>query len=83
MRSTAVIFINCFAAGARPGSAAIPTNGSNPTIGTRRRSRAEPRFSPPARPSDLLPLTAGAKLDGEFADRSQTYTGTAKLQHTW
>ncbi len=46
-------------------------------------------------PSDLLLLTAGAewrwhngwtllgKLDGEFADRSQTYTGTAKLQHIW
>ena len=46
-------------------------------------------------PSDLLLLTAGAewrwhsgwtllgKLDGEFTDRSQTYTGTAKPQHTW
>jgi outer membrane autotransporter protein len=46
-------------------------------------------------PSDLLLITAGAewrwrkdwallgKVDGEFANGSQTYTGTAKLQHTW
>ncbi|HEY4890459.1 MAG TPA: autotransporter outer membrane beta-barrel domain-containing protein, partial [Reyranella sp.] len=46
-------------------------------------------------PSDLMLVTAGAewrwrkdwallgKLDGEFANGSQTYTGTVKLQHTW
>ena len=46
-------------------------------------------------PSDLALATAGAewrlrsgwsvmaKFDGEFANRSQTYTGTAKLSYTW
>jgi autotransporter-associated beta strand protein len=46
-------------------------------------------------PSDLVLVTAGAewhwrhgwtllgKLDGEFANRSQTYTGTGKVQYTW
>jgi len=46
-------------------------------------------------PSDLLLLTAGAewrlrqgwsflaKFDGEFGDRSQTYTGTARARYTW
>jgi uncharacterized protein with beta-barrel porin domain len=48
-----------------------------------------------APPRDLLLLTAGAewrlrngwsllaKLDGEFADGSQTYAGTARAQYAW
>ena len=46
-------------------------------------------------PKDLLLLTAGAewrlhtgwsllaKFDGEFADRSRTYTGTGRAQYAW
>jgi uncharacterized protein with beta-barrel porin domain len=48
-----------------------------------------------APPRDLLLLTAGAewrlrqgwsmlaKFDGEFADRSQTFAGTARAQYRW
>ena len=48
-----------------------------------------------APPSDLALLTAGAewrwrngwsamaKFDGEFASRSQTYTGTARVKYSW
>jgi uncharacterized protein with beta-barrel porin domain len=48
-----------------------------------------------APPTDLALVTAGAewrwrtgwafmaKFDGEFASRSQTYTGTARVKYSW
>ena len=48
-----------------------------------------------APPTDLALLTAGAewrwrsgwsamaKFDGEFASRTQTYTGTARIKYSW